>query len=375
MAGKRANGEGSISYDGRRKRYRAKITIGWEYNEETGRTKQIVKTLGSNYKTKGEASRALADYLDRPYDIDKKNITFSELYEKWLNDRIKEKSSMYYRIKGAYRYCSILYNKKFKELSILDMKKCINTGSAIIDKGEHKGEEKEASPQIKQTIKYILNHMYDYAIEARIVDNNYAKNFSLDKEIFQQQELERKIKNPFLDEDLKKIWSGIEYVPFADMIIFGCYSGWRPGELINLKIKDVDLENECIMGGLKTESGKNRTVPIHPLVKNIVTKNYNEAININSDYLFNDINKKRGVGLSKDQYSSRFDNVMKILKIETKYTPHCTRHTFITKAKSVGMNEYVLKRIVGHKINDLTERVYTHRTIDDLRQEMLKIKS
>ena len=66
---------------------------------------------------------------------------------------------------------------------------------------------------------------------------------------------------------------------------------------------------------------------------------------------------------------------MKILKIETKYTPHCTRHTFITKAKSVGMNEYVLKRIVGHKINDLTERVYTHRTIDDLRQEMLKIKS
>ena len=28
MAGKRANGEGSISYDKRRKRYRAKITIG-----------------------------------------------------------------------------------------------------------------------------------------------------------------------------------------------------------------------------------------------------------------------------------------------------------------------------------------------------------
>ena len=52
MSGKRANGEGSISYDRRRKRYRAKITIGWEINEETGRSKQIVKTIGSNYKTK-----------------------------------------------------------------------------------------------------------------------------------------------------------------------------------------------------------------------------------------------------------------------------------------------------------------------------------
>ena len=46
MAGKRANGEGSISYDKRRKRYRAKITIGWEIDNETGRVKQVVKTLG-----------------------------------------------------------------------------------------------------------------------------------------------------------------------------------------------------------------------------------------------------------------------------------------------------------------------------------------
>ena len=34
MAGRRSNGEGSISYDSRRKRYRAKVTIGWELNPE-----------------------------------------------------------------------------------------------------------------------------------------------------------------------------------------------------------------------------------------------------------------------------------------------------------------------------------------------------
>ena len=76
MAGKRSNGEGSISYDRRRKRYRAKVTIGWELNEKTGRTKQIVKTIGSNYKTKGEASRALSDYLKNPYNLNDKDITF-----------------------------------------------------------------------------------------------------------------------------------------------------------------------------------------------------------------------------------------------------------------------------------------------------------
>lgn len=47
MSGRRSNGEGSVIYDGRRKNYRARITVGWEYDEETGKTKQIIKNLGS----------------------------------------------------------------------------------------------------------------------------------------------------------------------------------------------------------------------------------------------------------------------------------------------------------------------------------------
>ena len=37
------------------------------------------------------------------------------------------------------------------------------------------------------------------------------------------------------------------------------------------------------------------------------------------------------------------------------------------------MNEYVLKLIIGHKINDITESVYNHREISNLIQEMNKI--
>ena len=38
------------------------------------------------------------------------------------------------------------------------------------------------------------------------------------------------------------------------------------------------------------------------------------------------------------------------------------------------MDEYILKRIVGHAINDTTEATYTHREIEELKEEMLKIK-
>ena len=43
------------------------------------------------------------------------------------------------------------------------------------------------------------------------------------------------------------------------------------------------------------------------------------------------------------------------------YSPHCTRHTFITMAKKCNVDDNALKMIVGHVINDITEAVYTHR--------------
>lgn len=377
MAGKRSNGEGSISYDSRRKRYRAKITIGWELDEETGKSKQITKTIGSNFKTKGEASAALANYLHNPYDLDNKNITFSQLYEIWFNDFIVDHESHKYRIKAAYKYCSSIYNKKMRDISIVDMKNCIYKGTTIITRGKYKGEIKLASPATKESIKYLFNHIFAYAIEARIVDRNYAREFALDKKVFKEKEENHKDKIPFSKEELEKLWKSIEFVPFADMIVYACYSGWRPTELVELKVENVNLEEGYIRGGIKTTAGKNRVVPIHPLVKSIVEKYYNEAVVVGSKYLFNDISKKKGIGLSYDQYLSRFNNAMTLLKFRTDITPHYTRHTFITKAKSreVSMNDYILKLIVGHEIGDLTEHVYTHRELNDLKEEMEKIKS
>ena len=379
MAGKRGRGEGSVTYDRRRKRYRARVTIGWETNEETGRTKQIVKTLGSNYKTKGEATSALAEYLKNPYDLNNKDITFEQLYKKWFDEYIDtdEHESIKYRVKAAYRYCSLIYKKKFREITIIDMKDCIYKGTATCIRGKYKGEQRLASPQSKEIIKYLFNHIYDYALEARLVERNYAREFTLDKKVFQEKEKNYKSKVPFSKEEIDKLWKSIEFVPFADMIVYACYSGWRPTELIKLKIKDVDLKNGFVKGGMKTSAGKNRLVPIHPLVSSIVEKYYKEAKSVGSDYLFNDVNNKFGIGLSYDQYLSRFNKVMNALHFRTEITPHYTRHTFITKAKSreVNMNEYVLKIIVGHDVGDLTEHVYTHRELNDLKEEMCKIKS
>ena len=375
--GRRGNGEGSVSYDSRRKRYRAKVTVGWEVDEDTGKTKQIVKTIGSNYKTKGEASAALAEYFRNPYNLDNKDITFCQLYEVWIEEFLKDHESQKYRMKSAYRYCSEIYNKKVRDISIVDMKNCIYKGTALTYRGKYRGTVTTASPSTKESMKSLFNHILSYAVEARIVDRNYAKEFSLDQKVFKEKEENHVERIPFSEEEMAKLWKSIEFVKFADMVVYACYSGWRPSELVNLRIENVNLETNFIKGGIKSEAGRNRYVPIHPLVKPIVEKYYKEAQSVGSKFLFNDITRKTGIGLSYDQYLSRFNHVIETLKFNVNMTPHCTRHTFITKAKSrqVNMNEYILKLIVGHSITDITEQVYTHRQLEDLTEEMLKIKS
>lgn len=75
--------------------------------------------------------------------------------------------------------------------------------------------------------------------------------------------------------------------------------------------------------------------------------------------------------MTYDKYRGRFVKAMKRLKLT--HRPHETRHTFITKAKECHVNGYILKLIVGHAITDITEKNYTHRTMEQLHKETCKI--
>ena len=207
--------------------------------------------------------------------------------------------------------------------------------------------------------------MYRYCLKNDIVDKDYA---ALCESVSRG---ETKIKRvPFSDEEIMKLWDNITY-PFTDMVLIGIYSGWRLQELAILKIADIDLDNWSFTGGLKTDAGRNRTIHIHPAIQKLVKQNYDKAIQMHSVYLFNDQNGQQGTHLTYDKYRGRFNKVM--MKLNLKHKPHDTRHTFINAAKAANMNEYVLKIIVGHVIEDVTEAVYTHRTVDQLREELIKI--
>ena len=62
--------------------------------------------------------------------------------------------------------------------------------------------------------------------------------------------------------------------------------------------------------------------------------------------------------------SGRFNKVVAALHLRSEHRPHDPRTTFITMAKKAGVDEYVVKRLAGHKITDVTEAVYTIRDIE-----------
>lgn len=336
----------------RRRPWMAVKTMKWNIDEEGQKTKQVRKTIGF-FATKQEAIAALTHYNENPYDLDAEKLTFSDVYEKWSSEYFATIGPSSARtVTAAYRYCKPIYDMRMKDLRVEHLEQTIR--------------DADVGASTKSRIKSLFNLMYKYAMRHEIVDKDYAQLCNGVK-----RESPQIIRVPFSDQEIESLWQHLE-IPFVDMILIGIYSGWRPQELAVLKISDVDLENMTYTGGLKTDAGKNRIVPIHSLVTELVIKNYDQAVRMGSEYLFNDPDGQQGTHLTYDKYRGRFRKVMSRLDMDHK--PHDTRHTFITKGKEADMNEYLLKMIVGHEIRDVTEKVYTHRTIDDLKNEIEKIK-
>lgn len=347
------NGNGSVykMKGKRRKPWRAIVTLSFEYDEQKQKFVQKRRVIG-NYPTQKEALDALTEYRKNPYDIDTNKITFAEVYDRWSNVHFETIVPSAARTwKSAFQYFKQIHSMRFIDVRPNHIEGCIKNA--------------DVGNSTKQRMKSLCNMMYRYALKNEIVSVNYADLCDTIK-----RGKTTIVRVPFSFEEEKMLWDNISF-PFVDMVLIGLYSGWRPQELAILKIADIDLENHTFTGGLKTDAGRNRTIPIHSKIYDLVKKNYEKAISMNSEYLFNDKDGQQGTFLTYDKYRGRFSKINK--KLNLSHRPHDTRHSFITKAKAAGVDEYILKAIVGHEIVDITEKVYTHRTMEEFKRELEKI--
>lgn len=343
------NGYGSIHKlpGARRNPWRVRKTSGWD--ESTNPPRQMYITIGY-FPTRQEAITALAEFNAHPYDIKTDNVTFAEVYKSWSEEHFEKIVPSAQRTwKSAYSYCKPLYGMRFKDIRASHLERTIKNASV--------GES------TKCRMKSLFNLMYRFALKHEITDKDYAALCDAVK-----RPKAKIVRIPFTSEEEQILWNNLSF-PFVDMVLIGLYTGWRPQELAILETENIDLEQGTMRGGLKTESGRNRIVPIHPKIMPLVSALYNPK----NKYLFNDKNSRTGTNLTYEKYHTRFTNICKQFEFEHK--PHDTRHTFITNADRCGVKENMLKLIVGHANNDVTQEVYTHGTLAIMQAEINKIEN
>lgn len=341
---KKANGNGSVSkLSGiRRKPYIARVTLGWD--ENTGR--QIRKTIGT-YVTQKEAQKALIDYLDNPYDLDLSNILFKDVYEKWSKLKYPKVShSAILGYQSAYNNVEKLHNMKIKDIKARHLQEAIDSCS--------KGQA------TKKKIKFLFGQMFAYAMQNDIITKDYSEFVDIGKAS------EESKREPFSNKEIELLWKHIDDIEFIDTILIMIYSGFRIGELLELETKNIDLVNMTMTGGLKTEAGKNRLVPIHPKILPLIEKRYNK----DNQYLI--INFKGKKMKYDNYYKEKFIPIMEQLNM--KHRPHDCRHTFATLLSNANANATAIKKMIGHESYATTEKIYTHKDIEELRKNVELIK-
>ncbi|MFV0580203.1 MAG: tyrosine-type recombinase/integrase [Fusobacterium ulcerans] len=331
------NGHGTVyKMSGkRRKPWRAMKIV--EIGEGSENYKRI--TIGY-YETRKKGIEALSNYIINPYNFDAEHTTVKMMYENWkkqaFNNLAKRSITGY---ENSYKYFSDLENEIFSKLKVKDLQKMFD-GVNI-------------SESSKRPIKSLLNQLYRYGLKHEIVSKDYSKLIELGKI---EKIIDRK---PFTQAEIERLWE-LKGLQAVDTILIMIYTGLRIGELLKIKNDDIDLLERTLKAGSKTEAGKDRLIPLSykilPLIKNRMSP-LNEYLIVN----------KRGKKMSYDTYlKDYFPEVAK--HFNEKHTIHDCRHTFATLLNNANANQTAIKKIIGHSSFETTEKIYTHKDIEELKK-------
>jgi integrase len=326
---KRANGQGSV-YKLKNGHWRAAVTLGYKI-DENGKKKRIVKTK-TGFTKKSDALAYLAELKKQPIGVNM-GITFKGLYELWSAshyERVSSDTSNGY--KAAYKHCENLYNVPFVELKTADLQ-------AVIDRCE-KGRRTKAD------IKSLFTNMYKYAIENDYLNKNYAEYIKLPPK-------EKSKHDAFTTAERDALWQDYNdtHDLFTAQILMMIYMGLRFGEFKTITKSNIHLKERYIIGGIKTNAGRNRTIPIAEIIYPLVEMNY---------YLSGD----KLLTVHEKVWYHNYRAVLQRAGCRL-LDAHCCRHTCATALAEAGIAPAVIKAILGHE-DYSTTLLYTHISKEEL---------
>ncbi len=317
----------------RRKPYRVRFVVGWVFDYETLTAKPTRKTIGYA-RTQAEGRMIRDKYHNNLFDTDMRNVCFEYLFGMFYEYKSK-------KIKAYEKYIS--YKKFYTELDKIPFNNITTEDlQRIIDE-----KMNHLSPEYQKKVISLYHEMWEFA-KAK----NIEVGADVSKLVIKKKNIQSTKHKPFTEEEIKFLWNHRE--PVVDLVLCMIYTGIRPGEALVIS----EVHDDYFITGSKTEAGLNRVIPLHNDIKEVFHNLYdNRVLNsyASSDNIYQAVKKR-------------------FKKLNLEHTPYDCRHTFATLASRYKLDEHCIKLIMGHSIEDLTKRVYTHKLIDELIDEVNKIK-
>lgn len=344
----------------RRKPWCAKITTGKDII--TGR--QIQTVLGT-FETWDEADDALTLYrlsnkniithqemqsLD-PVTFQKiiehrnKNMpTFKEIYDIVYEEDICNLAANTARgYVNAFKHFKVIHDMKMSDISLAVLQEVFDNDST--------------GHGMKSIMKILCAKIFKYAVIHKYIqrDDDYTEFIKLG------ENKESTLHYAFSAEEIRLLINDGSWR--AKIVLIYIFTGVRANELLNLPKENITIGKTCsyFVTGIKTEAGKNRIVPIHDFIKPFIIE------------LMNADKKNTIINYSYDNFRRRhFSELMRTLQM--KHTMHDTRDTFATLCQENNVDVFARKRVLGHKMRDITFDTYTSTVVETLCKEINKIK-
>lgn len=294
----------------------ARKTVGWN---EKGHPKYYYVGY---YPTKQEALTALGAFNFNP--IYTQEMSMNDVYERWSKEHFPTISpSLQRTYKNAWSILAPLHAADINAVKLEQLQRVFDASG-------------KNAPMLKMA-KIVLNQVYAYAEKYEIVDpaRNRLKFLNVNA-----KNPNKKIKSVIAPEEIQAVWSSDD--PFRPYALILLYTGLRASELIDLDREDVDLQKGCLtVKKAKTPTGV-RIVPISSKIAPFFA--------------------------AYKPYYKGYDTLRRQFEaVCPGHTPHEARHTFISRLVEAGVNDRIIKAIVGHKDGDVTS-VYTHISLPAMQE-------
>ncbi|MDY7046405.1 site-specific integrase [Virgibacillus sp. M23] len=339
----------------------------WYYSFSYKESNKYKKKLKRGFKTKKEAENAMIEAMDsinKGTYIEPSKTLYRDFMDSWLKDKkINVKKSTY----SNYQY--LVENFILVSLGDIELQK-INPREIQTLYNDLKENNRLSSENIRK-IHTIINDALNKAFKWGMINRNPATLVDAPKVVKKEVEV-------WNQDEINIFLNVAKDSRYYHAFLLALTTGMRQGEILGLRWKDIDIENETISvvqtlshkgqelsAGAKTDSG-NRRISIDSNTLSQVLKHrtlQKEEMMVNSP-LYNSHNDlvvrtSTGLPLSPRNLLRSFYSIIDKSGIK-KIRFHDLRHTHASLLLKQGVNPKIVSERLGHANVRITLDTYSH---------------